>query len=231
MKVPGHIAVIMDGNRRWAEKNNVPHISGHSAGVKALDAVTEECAKRGVKFLTVYGFSIENWNRPRGAVESLFSLFSSSLERYIGKVKKNNIRFNTIGRISGLPKDLGEMLNKAVRDTASNTGLVLTAALNYGGRQEIVDAARRVAEDFSATGRDLAGITDNDIEQRLYTAGLPDPDLVIRTSGEIRVSNFLLWQSAYSEFYFTGTLWPDFGAEELGAALEEYGRRQRRYGG
>lgn len=231
MNVPGHIAVIMDGNRRWAEKRKVPHISGHSAGVKALDIVTEECAKRGVKALTVYGFSIENWNRPRSAVESLFQLFSKSLGKYIAKVKKNNIRFNTIGRTAGLPKDLREMLEKAVRDTASNTGLVLTAALNYGARQEILDAARQLAADIKKTGQDFSTITENDIEERLYTAGLPELDLVIRTSGEVRISNFLLWQSAYSEFYFTETLWPDFGVKELDEALEEYGRRQRRYGG
>jgi undecaprenyl diphosphate synthase len=232
MKVPGHIAVIMDGNRRWAEERSLPHISGHSAGVKALDVVTEECAVKGVKALTVYGFSIENWNRPRNAVESLFSLFRKSLEKYITKIKKNNIRFNTIGRMEGLPPDLRVMLEKAAGQTASNTGMVLTAALNYGGRQEIVDAARSIAREMREhSAEDVNEITENDIEKRLYTSGLPELDLVIRTSGEIRISNFLLWQSAYSEFYFTETLWPDFGREQLGKALEEYGRRQRRYGG
>jgi undecaprenyl diphosphate synthase len=231
MKVPGHIAVIMDGNRRWAEKRNVHHIQGHSAGVTALDVVTEECARRGVKALTVYGFSVENWNRPRSAVESLFSLFHKSIERYITKVKKNNIRLNTIGRSSALPEDLRASLAKASRETESNTGMVLTLALNYGGRQEIVDAVRGIAEDVLGNGRDISSINENDIEKKLYTSGLPELDLLIRTSGEIRISNFLLWQAAYAEFYFTEVLWPDFGAEELQEALEEYGRRQRRYGG
>lgn len=230
MKVPGHIAVIMDGNRRWAEREGVSQIAGHSAGVKALDIVTEECARRGVKALTVYGFSIENWNRPKSAVQSLFSLFTKSLEKYITKVKKNNIKFKTIGRSSALPENLRAMLKKAERETAANTGMVLTTAINYGGRQEILDAVRGLIEDVRENGREASSITENDIGERLYTADLPELDLVIRTSGEIRVSNFLLWQSAYSEFYFTKTLWPDFGVEELEKAMEEYGRRQRRYG-
>ncbi len=231
MKVPGHIAVIMDGNRRWAEENNVPHISGHSAGVESLDAVTEECARRGVKALTAYGFSIENWNRPKPAVDALFSLLRNTLNKYISKVKKNNIRFNTIGRLNELPEDLKKMLEKAINDTSGNTGMVLTAALNYGGRQELVDAARKLAAEYRDNDDDIALISEKSLEDKLYTAGLPEVDLVIRTSGELRVSNFLLWQSAYSEFYFTETLWPDFRAEGLAKALEEYGRRQRRFGG
>lgn len=221
----------MDGNRRWAENKKVSHIEGHTAGVGALDAVTEECARRGVKALTVYGFSVENWNRPRNAVNSLFSLFKQSLKKYVDKLKKNNMRFKSIGRIDGLPSDLGAMLKKTEKETSSNTGMVLTVALNYGGRQEIVDAVRGLVEDVRKNGQEASSITEKDIEERLYTYALPDPDLVIRTSGEVRISNFLLWQSAYSEFYFTETLWPDFGGEELGEALEEYGRRQRRYGG
>ncbi len=231
MKVPCHIAVIMDGNRRWAKQRNLPHLSGHSAGVKSLDVVTEECAKRGVGALTVYGFSVENWNRPKSAVESLFSLFQRSLKKYITKIKKNNIRFNTIGRTASLPDDLKGVLREAVQDTSRNTGMVLTVALNYGGRQEITDSVNRVIEDMRLSRRDFSSISENDIEEGLYTSGLPELDLVIRTSGEIRISNFLLWQSAYAELYFTETLWPDFGAEELNKALEEYGRRQRRYGG
>jgi undecaprenyl diphosphate synthase len=231
MRVPEHIAVIMDGNRRWAENKKISHMEGHTAGVEALDAVTEECALRGVKVLTVYGFSVENWNRPRNAVDSLFSLFRQSLKKYVTKLKKNNIKFKAIGRISGLPPDLGAMIEKTEKATSSNTGMALTVALNYGGRQEIVDAVRSLAEDVRKDGREASSITEKDIEKRLYTFDLPDPDLVIRTSGEVRVSNFLLWQSAYSEFYFTETLWPDFGKEGLGKALEEYGRRQRRYGG
>ena len=231
MKIPEHIAVIMDGNRRWAEERNVPHIAGHSAGVEALDAVTEECARRGVKALTAYGFSVENWNRPRPAVDALFSLLRNTLKRYISKVRENNIRFNTIGRVNELPRDLRIMLEKAVDDTSGNTGMVLTAALNYGGRQELVDAARALVSEYGKGDGGVDFISEKSLEERLYTAGLPEVDLVIRTSGELRISNFLLWQSAYSEFYFTETLWPDFRAESLAKALEEYGRRQRRFGG
>ena len=231
MHIPSHIGIIMDGNRRWAEQKGLPHIMGHAEGVKSVDIITEECARRGVKVLTLYGFSSENWSRPQAAVADLFGLIKTSLENYLNKISKNNIRFKTIGRIEGLPASLRGVLEKAACDTKNNTGMVLTAALNYGGRQEILDAVNASLKERGAAEGVPAAVTEQDLERHLYTAGLPEPDLIIRTSGEIRVSNFLLWQSAYAELYFTETLWPDFRGPELESALEEYNRRQRRFGG
>jgi undecaprenyl diphosphate synthase len=231
MKVPDHIAIIMDGNRRWAERKGVPHMMGHAEGVRSVDEITEQSARMGVKAVTLYGFSTENWSRPREAVASLFGLMRTSLEKYISKVKNNNIRFNTIGRIGDLPSYLSEALEKATEDTRGNTGMVITVALNYGARQEILDAVNAAVNETGRGGAREHRITQQDLEKHLYTAALPDPDLIIRTSGEIRLSNFLLWQSAYSELYFTDTLWPDFRKPDLEKAIEEYDKRQRRFGG
>jgi undecaprenyl diphosphate synthase len=231
MKIPDHIAIIMDGNRRWAERKGLPHIMGHTEGVRSVDIITEECARKQVKALTLYGFSVENWSRPQEAVAALFGLMRTSLEKYVDKIRANNIRFNVIGRVSGLPGSLSGLLERAVENTKNNTGMVLTVALNYGSRQEIMDAVNSILEERRASPSGNAPITEKDLESYLYTSGLPDPDLIIRTSGEMRLSNFLLWQSAYSELYFTDTLWPDFRACELAAALEEYDGRQRRFGG
>lgn len=204
---------------------------GHAEGARSVVEITEQCARIGVKAVTLYGFSTENWSRPPEAVASLFGLMKKSLEKYIGMVKNNNIRFNTIGRTADLPSLLKEALEKAVIDTRANTGMVFTVALNYGARQEILDAVNAVfREKEEAVGSERT-ITREDLERHLYTAGLPDPDLIIRTSGEIRISNFLLWQSAYSELYFTDTLWPDFRKPDLEKAIEEYDRRHRRFGG
>jgi len=231
MHIPSHIGIIMDGNRRWAERKGLPHIMGHAEGVKSVDVITEECARKGVKVLTLYGFSSENWSRPQAAVADLFGLIKTSLENYLNKIGNNNIRFKTIGRIEGLPASLRGVLEKAACDTQNNTGMVLTAALNYGGRMEILDAVNAFLKARGDSSAANAAVSEQDLEEKLYTAGLPEPDLIIRTSGEIRLSNFLLWQSAYAELYFTETLWPDFRGPELESALEEYTRRQRRFGG
>lgn len=231
MSIPRHIAIIMDGNRRWADKRGLSHIEGHAEGVRSLDVITEECARKGVEALTVYGFSSENWARPKEAVNSLFALMHKSIDKYMDKVKANNIRARVIGRIDGIPQPLRGALKRAVKDTMGNSGMTVVLALNYGGRQEILDAVNSflgARESSGGSGPDV--ILEKDIEEKLYTAGLPDPDLVIRTSGEVRLSNFLMWQSAYAELYFTETLWPDFRVAELGKALDEYAGRQRRFG-
>lgn len=230
-KTPEHIAIIMDGNGRWANKRNLPRVVGHQNGTKMVDIIAEACARKGVKALTLYSFSTENWKREKKEVDFLMKLLESSLKKHISKIKDNNIKFNVIGRMAALPSFLKDMLDEAMRETADNTGMILTLAINYGGRQEIVDAAREMCKKVADKGVDPETLDEKDFEEHIYTAGLPDPDLIIRTSGEMRVSNFLLWQGAYSEFYVTDTLWPDFGEKELEKALEEYANRERRFGG
>lgn len=220
--------MIMDGNGRWAAENNVPRIMGHRNGVKTVDVITEACARKGIKALTMYTFSSENWKRPKKEVDALMDLIERTLKKNEKKMKENNIRFNAIGRIEGLPVSLQGVIRDLKEKTASNDGMVLTLALNYGGRQEIIDAAKAASK---ARDKDVSDLEEKDFEEFLYTHDLPELDLVIRTSGEMRVSNFLLWQSAYSEFYVTDTLWPDFSIEELEKALDEYGKRKRRFGG
>ena len=231
MSLPKHIAIIMDGNRRWAKKRNLPDIMGHAAGVKSVDIITEECASKGIEALTLYGFSSENWTRPGKAVEALFKLIKKSLEDYFDKINKNNVKLNLIGRIDDIPEFARGTLVDGVKKTSSNTGLILTLALNYGSRQEIIDAAKGLCSEVVREKRDVSSIREEDLEEFLYTKGLPELDLVIRTSGEERLSNFLLWQAAYAELYFTPVLWPDFGKEEFEEALSEYADRQRRFGG
>ncbi|MFC1570698.1 isoprenyl transferase [Candidatus Omnitrophota bacterium] len=228
MALPRHIAMIMDGNGRWAAENNVPRIMGHRSGVKTVDVITEACARKGIKALTMYTFSSENWKRPKKEVNALMDLIERTLKKNEKKMKDNNIRFNAIGRIEGLPESLQGVIKDLKEKTASNDGMVLSLALNYGGRQEIIDAAKAAAE---AQGKDISDLKEEDFADFLYTHDLPELDLVIRTSGEMRISNFLLWQSAYSEFYVTDTLWPDFSVKELEKALDEYGKRERRFGG
>jgi undecaprenyl diphosphate synthase len=225
MKIPKHIAIIMDGNRRWAKKNGVPDIMGHREGVKSVERITEECAKLGVKALTLYAFSSENWNRSKTAVDALMMLFQKSMETYTKKAKENNIKLNYIGRTERLSASLIDQMKKSEEETANNTGIILTLAINYGARQEIVDAVNKISSEGSGKKIDEASF-----EKYLYTADLPELDLIIRTSGEMRISNFLLWQVAYSEIYVTDTLWPDFDEKEFKKALEEYTRRERRYG-
>ncbi|MBD3380267.1 MAG: isoprenyl transferase [Candidatus Omnitrophica bacterium] len=228
-KVPVHIAIIMDGNRRWARERKLPSIMGHQAGVRSVDLVSEACARKGVKFLTLYGFSTENWKRSSLAVNALFSLIGNSLKKYLGKIRSNNIRLKVIGDAGDLPSALRKNLIAAEKETSSNNGMTLNLALNYGGRKEILEAVKRVSADLSDEG--IRTLDELKFSSYLETAGMPDPDLLIRTSGEVRISNFLIWQAAYSELYFTETLWPDFGTEELEKAIEEYTRRSRRYGG
>lgn len=227
MALPKHIAIIMDGNGRWASENGLPRIMGHRSGVKTVDVITEHCARRGIKALTMYTFSSENWKRPKKEVDALMDLIERTLKKNSKKMLSNNIKFNTIGRTGDLPNTLQEVIKNLKEDTSSNSGMILTLALNYGGRQEIIDAVREAS---STIGEKTNDINEDDFENFLYTRGLPELDLVIRTSGEMRISNFLLWQSAYAEFYVTKTLWPDFSVGELEKALDEYDKRERRFG-
>jgi undecaprenyl diphosphate synthase len=220
------VAIIMDGNGRWARKRKLPKIMGHRSGAKTADVIIEACAKLGIKALTLYAFSAENWKRPKEEVDALMGLFEEMLKGKADKIVKNNMRFKVIGRVDELSPRLKDMI-KAVEDRSSaNTGMTLALAINYGGRQEILDAARKAC----ANGEDLFSLREEDFGKYLYTGDLPDPDLIIRTSGEMRLSNFLLWQAAYSEIYVTDTLWPDFGKKELEKAIDEYEKRERRFG-
>lgn len=229
-RVPRHIAIIMDGNGRWAKKRNLPRSAGHRAGVKTVDVITEECASRGIEALTLYAFSSENWKRPKLEVEALMGILEKALKKNAEKIKKNNIRFNVIGDTNAFRPGLKKQITTLMKATLDNSGLILTLALNYGARQEIVNAARLVCKKFYEEKRDISSLKEEDLKEFLYTASIPDPDLIIRTSGELRLSNFLLWQAAYSEFYFTDTLWPDFDPHALKTALKEYEERKRRFG-
>lgn len=224
--LPRHLAIIMDGNGRWAEKRGLPRVFGHRVGIARVREIIEECARLGIKVLTLYAFSTENWSRPEKEIKFLFRLLKSYLRREGRKLLKNNIVVRTIGDVDKLPPDVREAVKKIVQETSANTGLIVNLALNYGGRQEIINAINRYWRSERKEPLD-----EKNFSRYLDTAGLPDPDLIIRTSGEMRLSNFLLWQSAYSELYFTPVLWPDFHKKELLRALEEYPRRQRRFGG
>ena len=226
-RLPAHVAVIMDGNGRWAAQRHLPRVEGHRAGINAVRDTVETAARLGIGVLTLYAFSVENWKRPPSEVSTLMLLLKRYLRSELNTLLRNNIRFRVIGRIEDLAPDIQDELNQAVQRTSTNTGMLFNIALNYGGRAEIVDAARRVIE---------AGIRPEDLDERrfasfLYTAGQPDPDLLIRTSGEMRVSNYLLWQIAYAEIYVTDTLWPDFRRHHLLEAVLAYQKRERRYGG
>ncbi len=221
----------MDGNGRWATRRGLPKMMGHRAGVKAGEEAIEAARELGVKVLTLYTFSTENWKRPRAEVSALFGLLESYLDKNTPKLMKNNICFSVIGRIAQLPPSVKERINKTIKTTSGNTGLILNLALNYGGRPEIADAARALAGDV-ADGKVKAEAVDEALFARyLYTKGLPDPDLLIRTSGEFRISNFLLWQIAYTELYITEKLWPDFKKADFKKAIAEYQKRERRFGG
>jgi undecaprenyl diphosphate synthase len=227
-RLPAHIAIIMDGNGRWAKNRHLPRVSGHRAGVQAVRSTVETCAQLGLQALTLYAFSVENWKRPRAEVETLWRLLRHYLGAELPTMMKRDIRFAAIGRVDALPAFVRGELDEVIRRTENNRGLRLNLAINYGGRAEIVDAVKALLEDARA-GR--AVIDEAAISARLYTAGMPDPDLLIRTSGEMRVSNFLLWQIAYAELYVTHTLWPDFTRTELLEAILDYQRRDRRFGG
>jgi len=226
-QLPAHIAVIMDGNGRWAAKRHLPRVEGHRAGIDSVRDVVETSARLGIDVLTLYAFSVENWKRPRTEVSTLMTLLKRYLRLELNTLLKNDIRFEVIGRQDELGRDVREELELAMQKTAGNRGMLFNIALNYSGRAEIVDAARRMI---------AAGIDPGDVDERrfgefLYTAGQPDPDLLIRTSGEMRVSNFLLWQIAYAEIWVTETLWPDFRRRDLLEAVLAYQKRDRRYGG
>src|SRR5262249_39580799 len=206
-RLPTHVAIIMDGNGRWAARRSQPRVTGHRAGAEAVRTTVESSARLGISFLTLYAFSTENWKRPRLEVEALMGLLREFLRKEIRSLKENNIRFHTIGREQALEPAVRRELEYARAETALNTGMVLTVALNYSGRSEIIEASRQLITEWIALGRDPYEISEADLERHLFTEGLPDPDLLIRTSGEMRVSNFLLWQIAYSEIYVTETLW------------------------
>ena len=230
-RLPKHIAVIMDGNGRWAERRHLPRIAGHRAGVKAAREIIETCAQLKVPYLTLYAFSLENWRRPRAEVDFLMRLLREYLKLEMPRIHKNNIRFLVIGRRADLPPSVQQDIDEAMRLTSRNTGMRLVVALNYGGRAELVDAFNAILDRVRSRGLSAFEADEQTIAEHLYTAGLPDPDLLIRTSGEMRVSNFLLWQIAYAEIYITETLWPDFSRAELLKALVDFEQRERRYGG
>jgi len=231
-RLPAHIAVIMDGNGRWAKRRNLPRAAGHKAGAEAARVTVETCARMGIRALTLYAFSVENWKRPRDEVDTLWRLLHLYIRRELPTLQKHNIRLSAIGRLTALPVAARQELESAIAATSSNTGLVVTLALNYGGRNELVDAFNAILEEARQEGQ-LAGLRVNEaaIASHLYTGGLPDPDLLIRTSGEMRVSNFLLWQIAYAELYVTEILWPDFKRTDLLRAILDYQTRDRRFGG
>ena len=231
-RLPAHIAIIMDGNGRWARQRNLPRAAGHRAGMEPVRTTVETCNRLGVQALTLYAFSAENWKRPRVEVDTLWRLLRLYLRRELPEILRNGIRLTSMGRLDGLPFQVREELEAAIEATAHNTGMRLNVALNYSGRTELVDALNAIVEDARAEGRlpDLR-IDEQAIAARLYTAGLPDPDLLIRTSGEMRISNFLLWQIAYAELYVTETLWPDFRRADLLHAILDYQKRDRRFGG
>jgi undecaprenyl diphosphate synthase len=230
-RLPHHVAIIMDGNGRWAERRHLPRVAGHQRGVKAAREIIEACARLKLPCLTLYAFSRENWTRPQAEVEFLMRLLREYLKRELPTIHKNNIRLTIIGRESDLPDAVLKDLDRATQLTRGNTGMNLVVALNYGARAEIVDAFNSMLQQARANGESEYRADEETIAAHLYTAGLPDPDLLIRTSGEMRVSNFLLWQIAYAEIYVTETLWPDFSRVRLLEALIDYQKRERRYGG
>ena len=230
-RLPQHLAVIMDGNGRWAEKRHLPRVAGHRAGVKVARTVIETCARLKLPYLTLYAFSLENWRRPQAEVDFLMRLLREYLKRELPSIHKNNIRLLVIGRAAQLPEAVRKDLENAMRMTARNSGMKLVVALNYGGRAELVDAFNAMLDQVRSNGLSAFHVDEQTISEHLYTAGLPDPDLLIRTSGEMRVSNFLLWQIAYAEIYVTETLWPDFSRARLLEALVDFQKRERRYGG
>ena len=229
-ELPRHVAIIMDGNGRWARRRFMPRLEGHRQGAKAVRTVVEFCRQRGIEVLTLYAFSTENWERPSTEVSGLMKLLSQYLDSEIEELHSNGIRLSTIGEITRLPKPLQSKLATAKEKTRNNKAMTLNIALSYGGRQEIIKAAIKIAENIKSGALTPEDVTEELFASFLFTTGLPDPDLLIRTGGEIRISNFLLWQSAYTELYFTDTLWPDFNEETFQEAIHSYQERQRRFG-
>jgi undecaprenyl diphosphate synthase len=231
MNVPAHIAIIMDGNGRWAKERGQIRLKGHQAGMEALHDIVKACSDMGVKVLTVYAFSTENWKRPAEEVSGIFALLVRYVAKELKELKENNVRIRLLGDIAPLPDAARKAVLEAVNDTAEDTGLVFNIAINYGGRAEIVRAAKQLAQQAKEGALDPEDISEDMFAEQLYTAELPDPDLIIRTGGELRLSNFLTWQSAYSEIYVTDTYWPDFTPEKLMEAIEAFSSRDRRFGG
>ena len=230
LNIPQHVAIILDGNGRWAKKRHLPRNMGHRQGSKVVEQIIEDAHDLGIKYLTVYAFSTENWKRPQDEVNALMKLLRDYLKTCIKRANKNNMKVRVIGDITGLSEDLQEKIVELEKASKDNTGINFTIALNYGSRDEITRAVNRMLEDQKA-GKLETPVSEDTISDYLDTAGIPDPDLMIRTSGELRLSNYLLWQLAYSEFYFTDVPWPDFKKEELVKAIEKYNERDRRYGG
>jgi len=228
--LPRHIAIIMDGNGRWAKQRGLPRVAGHNEGINSVREVTRECGSLGIKVLTLYTFSVENWSRPKSEVSALMTLLLHTIRNEIDELHKNNVRLTLIGHLTDLPDDPLKGLMEGVEKTSQNTVLNLNLALSYGGRVEILDATRAIAKDVLEGRIGLDDIDEKLFSDYLYTRGMPDPDLLIRTSGELRLSNFLLWQMAYTEIYVTETLWPDFRNKELLLAIREYQKRERRFG-
>jgi len=225
-KIPQHVAFIMDGNGRWAQARGLPRNAGHRAGRENVRRVLDACGEFGIKHVTLYAFSTENWKRPTDEVRGLMNLFENATDSELAELHHNGVQIRHLGRQEGLSPLLRNRLNHAAQQTRNNTKLVLSIALNYGGRAEIVDAVRRMIE----AGLRPEDVTEESLSRYLYTAGLPDPDLVVRTAGEMRLSNFMVWQAAYAEYYSTPTFWPDFDREELRKALASYDQRHRRFG-
>ena len=230
-RLPEHIAVIMDGNGRWAKRRGKPRIFGHREGAESVRSILDTCARLEIKAVTLYAFSTENWKRPEDEVSGLMQMLKFYLKKELKTVHENNIKFQAIGKIEGLSEGIQKQIRAAETKTAENTGTILSVALNYGGRAEITQAARKAAENLLKQGKSLERLNEGDIERNLYTYGLPEVDLLVRTSGEFRISNFLLWQIAYSEIYVTETLFPDFRREEIFKAIVEFQKRDRRFGG
>ncbi|GAA0461506.1 isoprenyl transferase [Alkalibacillus silvisoli] len=228
---PKHIAIIMDGNGRWAKKRALPRVAGHREGMKSIEKVVTRASNLGVEALTLYAFSTENWKRPKTEVEFIMKLPSQFLDTYLPGLKQNNVKITTIGDFDSLPTFTKQAVTKAIEETKGNDGLTLNLALNYGSRKELLDSVKAISESVANGEVSIDEIDETLIESHLYTHGLPDPDLLIRTSGEQRLSNYLLWQLAYAEFYFTEKYWPEFGEEALDEAIKEYQHRKRRFGG
>lgn len=229
--IPQHVAIIMDGNGRWAAHRGLPKMAGHRAGARAAQETISAARDLGIKVLTLYTFSTENWKRPKKEIDSLFNLLEEYLNKVENKFNENNIKFSVIGNIKALPESINIKIKEIVDSTKNNTGLVLNLALNYGARLEIIDAVRKIAKDIKKGDIAIEDISEDKFHEYLYTNNLPDPDLLIRTSGELRVSNFLLWQIAYAELYVTKKLWPDFKKSDFEKAVSEYQKRKRRFGG
>lgn len=231
MNVPQHIAIIMDGNGRWAAKRGMPRNYGHTQGSKTVEVICEDAYKMGVKYLTVYAFSTENWSRPKSEMDALMKLLRNYMKTCIKTATKNNMRVRVIGDKTGLDADIRERILELEEVSKNNTGLNFQIAINYGGRDEIIRAVKKLVKDKEENKFNIEDIDEKLFEEYLDTNDIPDPDLLIRTSGELRLSNFLMWQLAYSEFYITDVLWPDFTKDELSKAIEQYNSRERRYGG